>query len=97
MTRMIDRLRRIIPIIAILLLPLTVYAVFFESGQDTANYSEVSITDNDNWNTYRNDVRHQESAPPMLHKLLRRGALMEDQEAELEGVRRIKILPGGGR
>jgi outer membrane protein assembly factor BamB len=61
---MIDRLRRIIPIIAILLLPLTVYAVFFESGQDTANYSEVSITESDNWNTYRNDVRHQGIAPP---------------------------------
>jgi len=61
---MIDRWRMIIPVFAVLLLPITFYAVLFESGQDTAYFSEVSITENDNWNTFRYDVRHQGVAPP---------------------------------
>ncbi len=60
---MIDRLRKIIPIIAILLMPLTVYAVL-ESGQVAAYYGEASISENNDWNMYRYDVRHQGVAPP---------------------------------
>jgi outer membrane protein assembly factor BamB len=63
LTRTKDRWRDIIPFIAVLLLPITVYAVIYETGSDVIYFGAVTIADSDNWNTYRYDVRHQGFAP----------------------------------
>ncbi|MFA9436143.1 MAG: PQQ-binding-like beta-propeller repeat protein [Candidatus Bathyarchaeota archaeon] len=64
MTHPVDGWRRIIPFAAILLLTITIFAVFYDPEPEATYFGEVSIAESVDWNTYRYDVQHRGLAPP---------------------------------
>jgi outer membrane protein assembly factor BamB len=63
MTHPVDGWRRIMPFAAIILLTITIFAVFYNPGFKVTYFGKVSIAESVDWNTYRYDVRHQGLAP----------------------------------
>ncbi len=59
-----DRWRKITPVMTILLLSITIFAVIYNPGPEVTYFDEASFPESINWITYRSDVRHQGIAPP---------------------------------
>ena len=59
-----DTWRKVLPITAILLVYITLFALLYDSEPNVTSFSNATFVKSLSWGTYRYDVRHQGLAPP---------------------------------